>query len=109
MLSSNPSLTAGNISALAGLGGDDAFLQISAPIQPGNSGGPLINKKWLVFGIVQSKLNAIKLAQFTGDLAQNINFAVKNYSVIQVLEDHKIKYHTSDSEKYGGIIYTRYC
>nr|WP_320167286.1 serine protease [uncultured Methylophaga sp.] len=94
VLSSKPSLTTGNISALAGLEGDEKYLQISAPIQPGNSGGPLISNNGLVYGVVQSKLNAIRLAQFTGDIAQNINFAVKKKSVIKVLKENGIMYST---------------
>ncbi len=98
VLSSKPSLTTGNISALAGLEGDENYFQISAPIQPGNSGGPLISNKGLVYGVVQSKLNAIRLAQFTGDIAQNINFAVKNNSAIKVLTENGIEFSTQKSE-----------
>ena len=97
VLSNEPSLTTGNISALAGLEGDEKYLQISAPIQPGNSGGPLISNKGLVYGVVQSKLNAIRLAQFTGDIAQNINFAVKKKSAIKVLKENGIEYSTQQS------------
>lgn len=99
VLSGNPNLTTGNISALAGIGGDATVMQISAPIQPGNSGGPLINKKGLVIGVVQSKLDVIKLAQYTGDIAQNINFALKIEPVIELLRKNNIDYHTSDSLK----------
>ena len=97
VLSSKPGLTTGNISALDGLEGDEKYLQISAPIQPGNSGGPLISNKGLVYGVVQSKLNAIRLARFTGDIAQNINFAVKTKSAIKVLEENGIEFSTQQS------------
>lgn len=99
VLSGNPNLTTGNISALAGIGGDTSVLQISAPVQPGNSGSPLINRKGLVIGVVQSKLNVIKLAQYTGDIAQNINFAVKIKKVIELLDKNSIEYHKSDALK----------
>jgi S1-C subfamily serine protease len=36
-------MTKGNVSAVAGLGNDSRFYQISAPVQSGNSGGPLVN------------------------------------------------------------------
>jgi S1-C subfamily serine protease len=97
VLSSKPNLTTGNISALAGLKGDERYLQISAPIQPGNSGGPLIGNKGLVYGVVQSKLNAILLAQFTGDIPQNVNFAVKGNSAIKLLEVSGVKFSTQKS------------
>jgi FOG: TPR repeat, SEL1 subfamily len=41
LLSSGGNLTGGNVTALTGLSDDSRFLQISAPVQPGNSGGPL--------------------------------------------------------------------
>jgi S1-C subfamily serine protease len=38
------SVTTGNVTALAGLGDDSRFFQISAPVQPGNSGGSLLDE-----------------------------------------------------------------
>jgi serine protease Do len=43
ILATTANLTVGNVSALAGLGDDSRYLQISAPVQPGNSGGPLLD------------------------------------------------------------------
>ena len=77
LLSSDPKLTRGEINGLAGLGDDQNQFQISAPVQPGNSGGPLLDMQGNVVGVVVSKLNAQRVAQRTGDIAQNINFAVK--------------------------------
>jgi S1-C subfamily serine protease len=77
LLSSGPTLTTGDVSALSGLRDDQRQLQISAPVQPGNSGGPLLDMQGRVAGIVTSKLNAARVAQFTGDIPQNINFAIK--------------------------------
>ena len=42
LLASTANLSVGHVSALAGLGDDSRYLQISAPVQPGNSGGPLL-------------------------------------------------------------------
>lgn len=92
ILSNEPTLTAGNISALAGLEGNESFLQISTPVQPGNSGGPLINGNGLIHGVVQSKLDVISLAAFTGDIAQNINFAIKSGAVIDFLKKNGVKF-----------------
>ena len=78
LLSSGPTLTTGNVSALSGLRDNKLNFQISAPVQPGNSGGPLLDAQGHVIGVVVSKLNAAKVAQMTGgDIPQNINFAIK--------------------------------
>jgi S1-C subfamily serine protease/uncharacterized protein len=77
VLASGGNVATGNVTALAGLRNDSGFLQISAPIQPGNSGGPLLDRAGNVVGIVVSKLNAIGVASVTGDIPQNVNFAIK--------------------------------
>src|SRR6185295_986528 len=76
LLSSDPIVTTGSISALSGLNNDRRAIQISAPIQPGNSGGPLLGENGSVVGIVMAKLNALKMVQATGDIPQNVNFAI---------------------------------
>jgi S1-C subfamily serine protease len=77
VLASGGNVVVGNVTALAGLGNDSRFLQISAPVQPGNSGGPLLDRAGNVVGIVVAKLNAIGIASVTGDIPQNVNFAIK--------------------------------
>jgi peptidoglycan-N-acetylglucosamine deacetylase len=77
LLASTANLSVGNVSALAGLADDSRYLQISAPVQPGNSGGPLLDASGHVVGIVTAKLNAARVAKFTGDIPQNVNFALK--------------------------------
>ena len=67
-LSSTGNVVSGNVTALAGLGDDVRYFQISAPIQPGNSGGPLLDYSGLVVGIVNSKLNELAFARKTGEL-----------------------------------------
>jgi S1-C subfamily serine protease len=86
VLASEANVTTGTVSALAGLGDDFRFLQITAPVQPGNSGGPLLDASGNVVGIVTSKLDALRLARITGDIPQNINFAL-NASVARILMD----------------------
>lgn len=77
LLSSRGNFTLGNISSLSGMGDDSKFLQITAPVQPGNSGGPVLDQAGNVIGVVVSKLNVMKLAAVTDDVAQNVNFAIK--------------------------------
>lgn len=69
--------TRGDVTALAGLGGNSAHLQISAPIQPGNSGGPVTDERGWVVGVVVGRLSSSHVVKRTGDLPQNVNFAVK--------------------------------
>jgi len=71
-LSSGGVSTSGSISALQGLGDDSRYLQMSAPVQPGNSGGPLLDTSGAVVGVVSSRLGGR-----AGQGAQNVNFAIK--------------------------------
>lgn len=76
VLQNGLNVTVGNVSSLAGLGGNTALVQISAPVQPGNSGGPLMDLSGSIIGVVVSKLDAQRIAEATGDIPQNVNFAV---------------------------------
>jgi TPR repeat protein len=88
-LSSSGNFTSGLVSALRGLRDREGELQFSAPIQPGNSGGALLDRSGLVIGVVQSKLDAIRAARVTGDIAQNVNFAVSGEVLARFLSRHQ--------------------
>ena len=77
ILSPEGSVSFGHIAALVGIDSDWQKMQISAPVQPGNSGGPLLDQSGLLLGVVVQKLDALKVAKLTGDIPQNINFAIK--------------------------------
>ncbi|WP_186421312.1 serine protease [Bosea sp. CS1GBMeth4] len=94
ILATTGNFTLGNVTALAGLRDDSRHLQISAPVQAGNSGGPLLDTSGNVVGVVTSKLNAIKVAGEQGDLPQNVNFAVKASLAISFLDANQITYET---------------
>lgn len=79
-------VTNGNVSALSGLGGDRTHFQLSAPIQPGNSGGPVLDGAGDLIGVVAAKLDEMKVALAGGGLPQNVNFAVTG-SVLQSFLD----------------------
>ena len=68
--------TNGNISALQGIDGGKDRIMISTPVQPGNSGGPLINAAGGVVGVVVSRVDDLEMLKSTGTLPQNMNFAV---------------------------------
>ena len=70
-------VTRGSVSAAKGLGGDAINMQITAPIQPGNSGGPVVDKNGAVVGVVVSKLDEQKFAANRGIMPQNVNFAIR--------------------------------
>ena len=86
ILGNSPSLTTGEVSALAGLRGDPNMLITSAPVQSGNSGGPLLDRGGHVIGVVVAKLAALRVAERTGgDLPQNVNFAIQGSVVVDFL------------------------
>ncbi len=74
----NKKLTEGNINALTGYQDDIRLYQISVPIQPGNSGGPLLDKNGNVIGIIVAILNAETAFKVSGSLPQNVNYALKS-------------------------------
>ena len=92
VLSSGGNLTPGIISALTGLGNNPSQIQITAPIQPGSSGSPVLYKKGEVVGVVSMKLSDSKMAKATGQVGQNVNFAVSGQTLKSFLDAHKIDY-----------------
>lgn len=92
VLSSGGNLTPGVVSALTGLGNNTNQLQITAPIQPGSSGSPVLNKKGEVVGVVNMKLSDSKMARATGEIGQNVNFAISGQTLKAFLDKHKAGY-----------------
>lgn len=92
VLSRNGNFTLGNVTALAGLGDDSNHYQISAPVQPGNSGGPLVDQYGNLVGVIQSKLDALQTAAASGDVPQNVNFAIKASVAINFLTSNGITF-----------------
>lgn len=85
-------VTSGSISSTSGVRGDVRYVQLTAPIQPGNSGGPLLDRSGLVLGVVVASLDAIAVAEATGGIPQNVNFAVKGAVAQSFLSIHDIDY-----------------
>jgi len=78
ILGANSRLSNGRINSLYGLQDDPRLFQISNPLQPGNSGGPLFNNKGELVGLVVSSLNAKYFYENVGVIPQNVNFAIKS-------------------------------
>jgi len=76
LLSSSGNCTLGNVTSLTGMRDDTRFLQMSTPIQPGNSGGALVDMSGSVVGVVVAQLTVL----------QNVNFAIQPSMVINFLE-----------------------
>ena len=76
-LGSEPTLTEGTASALAGMGAETPYLQITVPIPPGTSGGPLVNSQGQLVGIVSTSIDELPFLAATDAVPQNINYAVK--------------------------------
>jgi S1-C subfamily serine protease len=77
LVSSGGALTTGTVSALTGLKDDTRYFQISAPIQPGNSGGPLMDATGAIIGVTTLTISTNQAARMTGATPQNVNFAIK--------------------------------
>ena len=79
----------GRVNALSGIQGDVRFFQIDVPIQPGNSGGPLLSRMGEVVGIVTATLNQLVTLRESGALPQNVNYAVKVDYLLPLLADQQ--------------------
>jgi S1-C subfamily serine protease len=104
LLGSGLNITTGTVSALTGLGNNSRVLQITAPVQPGNSGGPVLDESGFVAGVVVSKLNAAAVARWTGDIPQNVNFAIKSSVLRGFLEANGIEYAVAGTVKKAPVV-----
>lgn len=78
--------TFGRVNSLTGIKDDLRLVQIDVPVQPGNSGGPLIDKHGEVVGVVTATLDQIVALRTSGTLPQNVNFAVKIDYILPALK-----------------------
>lgn len=92
VLSSSGNFTLGSISALSGIANNTNHVQFSAPVQPGSSGSPLIDRKGDVVGVVSIKLNDNKFVEATGQIAQSVNFAINHQTLKAFLTLNNVPY-----------------
>ncbi|MET4386840.1 S1-C subfamily serine protease [Bradyrhizobium sp. F1.4.3] len=96
LLTSDFTVTTGIVSSLSGLRNDSRFLQISAAVQPGNSGGPLFDTTGQIVGVVTGKLDGLRIAAATGNIPENINFAIKTGALRDFLDNSVVPYQTAE-------------
>jgi len=83
---SRRSLRGEKIASLSGAADDARYFQISVPVQPGNSGGALVDEHGNVVGVVSAKLDAVAALKSSGALPENVNYAVKSSFLLSFLE-----------------------
>jgi TPR repeat protein len=106
-----PKLTDGKISSLVGLEDDPRFFQVNVAIQPGNSGGALVNERGNVIGIITLRMTESVAYQRTGALPQAVNFAVKSAYALALLESQpavaaKLKHPQTSKRKFADAVKT---
>lgn len=104
-----PKLAKGEIAALSGAGDDARYFQISVPVQPGNSGGALVDERGNVVGVVSAKLNASAALAMSGTLPENVNYAVKSSYLLSFLESvpdvaAKLKEASGEEKKFEEVV-----
>ena len=97
IVSPDVNITVGNISSLTGPDGDRGLIQMTAPVQVGNSGGPIVDNSGHVIGVVVSKLDAIQVAALTGDIPQNVNFGISLGTLQSFLDANAVEYEMRSS------------
>lgn len=86
-------LSTGLISAMAGPGEDVTRMQISAPVQSGNSGGAVVDQSGKVVGVVVAKANTRPRGDSGSvEVLQNVNFAIKAGVAGYFLDANQIPY-----------------
>lgn len=96
VLASEGNVSVGIVSALSGVKNNASRLQISAPIQPGNSGGPLFDSSGNVVGVIVSVLGNLESDKF---VMQNVNFAIKSTVAMLFMQASGVDYKTLKSTK----------
>ena len=104
-----PKLAKGEIASLSGAGDDARYFQISVPVQPGNSGGALVDERGNVVGVVSAKLSARAALAASGSLPENVNYAVKSSYLLSFLESvpevsAKLKEPNTKEQKFEDVV-----
>lgn len=101
----SPRLSKGLVSATVGMKDDPKHIQISAQVQPGSSGAPLLNEHGEVIGMVNATINPLMVLMKTGDtLPQNINFAINAQCISDFLTQSHVEFaRAANSDGSGSL------
>lgn len=98
-ISSSIKFTKGVVSALTGIGNNYSEMQIDAALQPGNSGGPIIDEFGNVIGVAVAKLDMKLILKDYGVIPENTNFGIKATVLRNLLDANRIPYLSANNEK----------
>ncbi len=97
ILASGVHVTIGTVSALAGPRNDRRQFQFTAAVQPGNSGGPVVDTSGNAVGVVVSRLDQTEFAGTASISLQTVNFAVSAGTARAFLDSEGVEYVTAPS------------
>jgi serine protease Do len=119
IVSTSLTITQGIVSAIVGLDDDPSRFQLTAAVQPGNSGGPVIDEAGRLIGVVAARINDGYIASATGSLPQNVNFGIRVELVDSFLVEHGIVVEHSSvdapvtarevAKRIGGLVHPVIC
>ena len=90
-VSSSVKVTKGIVSSLTGIGNNYSNIQIDAALQPGNSGGPIIDDKGNVIGVAVAKLDLAVAIEKFGAVPEGTNFGIKSFVLKNFLNANNVK------------------
>ena len=99
MVSNSVKVTKGIVSSLVGLKNNSAQIQIDAPIQVGNSGGPVLDSEGRVVGVSVSKLDTFDVIKKSNQIPEGVGFAVKSETLIQMLKSNGVLAYKTEGLK----------
>ena len=97
-ISSSVKVTKGIISSLSGIGNNYSNIQIDAAIQPGNSGGPILDEKGNVIGVTVATLDVKRVMDDYEAIPQNTNFGVKTSIVKGILQSNGVPFSSTSGK-----------
>lgn len=97
VLSTGLNITDGIVTSLSGPADAPALFQLNAQVQPGNSGGPIVDDRGQLVGVVVARVNDLAVAEATGTLPQNINFGIRGELLSSFLLENGVIAETANS------------
>lgn len=106
-VSSSLKFTKGIVSSLSGLGNNYSEIQIDAAIQPGNSGGPILDEYGNIIAVAVAKLDMKKILKDYGVIPENTNFGIKASAVKNLLDGNAVSAKAPSTEVLSKIDLSR--